>query len=110
MQIIPILMILLIIYLTLRWSNPRKNANERLIIIKDKVESLGGILTNVKQIKRAECPYGNEVEFQDGYVHNYYKIQYMIGDKIKEGYSILKMQQTLVGSIGVHECEWEWKL
>lgn len=91
-------------------GTPKKNSDERLRFIEEKIISIGGKVNNIEQIKRANCPFCDEVNVDDGSVYNFYKIEYTKNDEIKEGWTILKMQQSIVGPIGALNSEWLWKL
>lgn len=110
-QVIVVILICVGIYFSLKFIGiPRRSAAERVKAIEEKVSSIGGILTNVRQIKRINYPNADGLDLDDSFFHNFYRIEYMVGDKIIEGYSILRMRQSVAGPIGTQECEWIWKL
>ncbi len=105
------LMIGAIIYMFISCiGTPKKNNNIRTIMIEEKVTSIGGIVQNIKTSKSGDYPYIQEINQNDGSYYVFYKITYRLNDEIKEGWAVLKLQQSLVGPVGATTNEWIWKL
>ncbi len=111
LYVIGLLMIGAAIYMFIRGiGTPKKNYDARTRIIEEKVTALGGTIENIQTSKSDHYPYIHEIDQNDGSYHVYYKITYRLEDETKEGWAVLKLQQSLVGPVGAATNEWIWKL
>ncbi|MGI6083937.1 MAG: hypothetical protein ACOYIF_00670 [Acetivibrionales bacterium] len=90
----------------------KKNEVKRTIDITNKIESIGGKLINIETSKKSECPFNNEIDYEDGSVYVFYKIHYVLDDENKEGWAILILRPSFItmNSAGAHDTEWIWRL
>lgn len=91
-------------------GSPKKNYNKRTRAIEEEVTSIGGIVEKIETSKSSCYPYYNEINLDDGSYHVYYKVTYRLNDEIKEGWVVLKLQQSIYGPNGATTNEWIWKL
>ncbi|MDF2485380.1 MAG: hypothetical protein K0R46_1548 [Herbinix sp.] len=90
-------------------GKPSKNYNSRTAIIEEKVTSIGGSVDKIETSKSSCYPYNDEINQNDGSYHVFYKINYKLDGEAKEGWAVLKMQQSVVGPLGAATNEWIWK-
>jgi hypothetical protein len=110
-KLVGILMVVAVIYNFWRCiGTPNKNYEKRTKIMEDRIESIGGKVITIETTNRSDYPFHNNINQDDGSIHVFYKIQYSINDEIKEGWAILKLQQSLVGPIGATLDEWIWDI
>jgi hypothetical protein len=109
--IIGALMIIATIYTYIRClGRPSENLNVRTRIIEDKVTSIGGIVEKIETSKSGCYPYNHELNQNDGSYYVFYKITYRLNGDAKEGWAVLKLQQSIVGPIGAATNDWIWKI
>lgn len=104
-------MIIATIYTYIRClGKPSKNLETRYKMIEEQVASIGGVVEKIETSKSGFYPYLQEINQNDGSYHVYYKVTYQIGGETKEGWAVLKMQQSIVGPVGAATNDWIWKL
>ncbi len=91
-------------------GTPNKNKDIRIRIIEEKIASIGGVPEKIETSKSSFYPYIHEINQNDGSYHVFYKVTYRLNDETKEGWAVLKLQQTMVGPIGAAENQWFWKI
>lgn len=104
-------MIVATIYTYIRClGKPSKNLNERHKMIEEQVASIGGAIEKIEISKSSFYPYLSELNLNDGSYHVFYKVIYQLESEVKEGWAVLKMQQSIVGPAGASTNDWIWKL
>ena len=91
-------------------GTPKSNSNARTQAIEAKISSLGGSVEKIETSKSDNYPYIHELNRDDGSYHVFYKITYRLGEEIKEGWAVLKLEQSMVGPNGATDQHWIWKL
>lgn len=94
-------------WLLIKTSN--KVFTERKNIIKEKIKSIGGALVNVEQIQEKEVPFAGEYK-NINLSYKFYKINYYLDNKRKEGWTVLEMKQNWHGPSGAIKTSWVWIL
>jgi hypothetical protein len=91
-------------------GTPKGNSDIRTKMIEEKVTSIGGIIEKIETSKSSCYPYNQELNQDDGSYHVFYKVIYRLNDDTKEGWAVLKLQQSFVGSVGATTNDWIWNL
>jgi hypothetical protein len=74
------------------------------------ITSIGGTVEQIGTPKSSNYPYIDELNQNDGSYHVFYKVTYRLDEVVKEGWAILKLQQSMVGPIGASDNDWIWNL
>lgn len=108
--VIGVIVFVALLYFTLRMmGTPKGNEQERREVIKAEVESIGGMVISIEQMKRAECPYIDEIDHIEGLCVPY-KVNYQLNEEVFEGWAILVMKGSLMYNALVSENQWLMKL
>lgn len=89
-------------------STSRRIHSERNIIIQNKVISMGGNILKIEQVKRTDCPINEDYREIDS-SYKFFRINYTLDDKLKEGWAILSMKQNWYGPNGAIDAKWMWR-
>jgi len=81
---------------------------QRLDVIKEKINSIGGEINTIEEIDRSDCPMCDDYNDRE-LSYKFYKFNYRLEGDIKEGYAILSMKQNKFGPNGGIIGEWMWR-
>jgi hypothetical protein len=89
-------------------STTHRVQTERLSIIRNKVESIGGIVETIEEVKRNECPMCDE--YKDSELsYKFFRFNYSHDNTLKQGWAILSMKQNKFGPNGGTHTNWMWR-
>lgn len=91
-------------------GKPSETSQMRNKVIEEKVTSIGGFIEKIETSKSSFYPYIQELNQNDGSYHVFYKVTYRLDEETKDGWAVLKLQQSLVGTVGSTTNEWIWNL
>lgn len=94
-------------WLVIRTS--RRVYEERIAKIKTEIKSKGGIVIDIKEVKRNDFPFSEEYK-EKGLVYKFYRISYDMENELKKGWAILGMKQSWYGPGGAIDSNWLWRL
>ncbi len=90
-------------------STTSKRVNkERLEIVKEKINSIGGENITIDEIDRSDCPMCNDYADRE-LSYKFYRFKYKLDNLNKEGYAIFSMKQNKFGPNGGINGEWMWR-
>lgn len=102
-----ILIIGMIITVWIILTSSKRIYRERLDVIKNKVDSIGGTVSKIIEVDRSDCPLCND--FMDTeFRYKFFKFNYQHENVEKEAWAILSIKQTKLGRIDGTDSEWLW--
>lgn len=88
-------------------TTSRRVYKQRLDVISEKINSIGGKNIIIDEIDRSDCPMCDEYKDRE-LSYKFYKFSYKLENDIKEGYAIFSMKQNKFGPNGGINGEWMW--
>ncbi|WP_202709007.1 hypothetical protein [Sporosalibacterium faouarense] len=105
-----IISILIVFYCMMKvLGTPKQNRDERIKMLETEIKSFGAKIISATKSKKIDCPYSSELE-DDGSIYVPYKIKYLLEGEEKEGWAILKIEQSFINRMGTSEKKIIWKL
>lgn len=103
-----LLIIGIIISVWMITTTTKRVFRERLAVIKEKINSIGGEVITIDEIDRSDCPMCNDYDNRE-LSYKFYKFKYKLDNNLKEGYAIYSMKQNKFGPNGGINGEWMWR-
>lgn len=89
-------------------TSSKRIYNERIGIIQNKVESMGGKINKIDEVDRSDCPLCDD--YKDSELsYKFFRFNYNFENNEKEGWAILSMKQNKFGPNGGINAEWMWR-
>ena len=67
---------------------------ERVALIEEKIKSIGGMVTQIEQVKKKDYP-GVHTLPDDGSLNVFYRVEYLIEGRVDQTWSIINVKQNI---------------